>query len=92
DTLGPVAFEKNSMQFLEGSSSRRAISEEVAMEIDRQVKQNIDKAHDIALEILQLNRDLLESTTQVLLETEVLEGDKLQAILARVQTPIGLNT
>ena len=90
-TLGPVAFAKNSAQFLDGSSDRRAISSEVAVEIDRQVKQSIDKAHDMALAILQLNRGLLESATQVLLETEVLEDDKLQAILAQVQAPAGLN-
>jgi cell division protease FtsH len=91
NTLGPIAFEKNSAQFLQGSSSRRSISSEVAVEIDRQVKQNIDKAHDMALKILQLNRDLLESTTQVLLEKEVLEGDELQQVLSQVQAPVGLN-
>jgi len=42
-------------------------------------------AHLQALDILQLNRDLLESTTQILLETEVLDGDQLQAILAQVR-------
>jgi cell division protease FtsH len=87
DTLGPIAFEKNSSQFLGDSISRRAISEEVAVEIDRQVKQNIDRAHNTALEILQLNHGLLESTTQILLEKEVLEGDELQGILALVQVP-----
>jgi cell division protease FtsH len=90
-TLGPIAFEKNNAQFLEGNSTRRAISAEVAMEIDRQVKQSIDKAHDMALEILQLNCGLLETATRLLLETEVLEGDRLQAILAQVQAPAGLN-
>jgi cell division protease FtsH len=90
-TLGPIAFEKNNAQFLEGNSTRRAISAEVAMEIDRQVKQSIDKAHEMALEILQLNRGLLETATRLLLETEVLEGDRLQAILAQVQAPAGLN-
>ncbi|MDM9382364.1 ATP-dependent zinc metalloprotease FtsH [Chlorogloeopsis sp. ULAP01] len=92
NTLGPIAFEKNSAQFLQGSSSRRSISAEVAAEIDRQVKQNIDKAHDMALKILQLNLDLLESTTQILLEKEVLEGDELQQSLAKVQAPAGLHT
>lgn len=89
-TLGPIAFEKNTAQFLEGGSTRRTVSPEVAGEIDRQVKQNIDKAHDMAVAILQLNRDLLESTTQVLLKQEVLEGDQLQAVLARVQAPAEL--
>lgn len=89
--LGPIAFEKNAAQFLEGGSSRRAISAEVATEIDRQVKQSIDKAHDLALEILQLNRSLLEYTTQLLLEKEVLEGEELQGILDRVKAPNELN-
>jgi cell division protease FtsH len=89
-TLGPVAFAKNSAQFLDGSSDRRSISSDVAVEIDRQVKHSIDNAHKMALEILQLNRSLLESATQVLLETEVLEGDQLQAILSQVQPPAGL--
>jgi cell division protease FtsH len=89
-TLGPVAFEKNSAQFLEGSSTRRSISSEVASEIDRQVKQSLDKAHEMALEILRLNRGLLETATQVLLETEVLEGEQLQALLVQVQAPTAL--
>jgi cell division protease FtsH len=89
-TLGPIAFEKNAAQFLEGSSTRRSISAEVAVEIDRQVKQTIDKAHAMALEILHLNHNLLESATRILLEAEVLEGNQLQAILAKVQAPSGL--
>nr|MCU0569754.1 ATP-dependent zinc metalloprotease FtsH [Oculatellaceae cyanobacterium Prado106] len=86
-TLGPVAFEKNHSQFLDGGSSRRAIGAEVAAEIDRLVKQTIDQAHEMALSILQLNRELVESTTQLLLDQEVLEGDRLQAILAQVKAP-----
>jgi cell division protease FtsH len=88
ETLGPIAFEKTQSQFLDGGSTRRAISGEVAVEIDRLVKQSIDKAHDVALAILNHNRDLLESTTQILLETEVLEGEKLAAILAQVKMPV----
>ncbi|RMF62678.1 MAG: ATP-dependent zinc metalloprotease FtsH [Cyanobacteria bacterium J069] len=89
-TLGPIAFEKNQAQFLDGGSTRRAISPEVAAEIDRQVKQAIDNAHDMAQTILRLNRDLLESATQTLLTAEVLEGETLEAILSQVKAPEGL--
>jgi len=92
NTLGPVAFDKNSAQFLDGGSTRRSISSEVAAEIDRQVKMAIDKAHDMALAILQINRDLLESATQRLLAQEVLEGNELESILAQVQAPAALQT
>jgi cell division protease FtsH len=91
-TLGPVAFAKNGAQFLDGDSTRRAISAEVAAEIDRQVKRTIDQAHEMAIAILKLNRELLESTTQILLEKEVLEGETLQAILSQVKAPVGLQT
>jgi cell division protease FtsH len=84
--MGPIAFEKNQSQFLDSGSTRRSISGEVAVEIDRLVKETIDQAHDLALQILQANRDLLESTTQILLQEEVLEGDRLQAILNQVRS------
>jgi cell division protease FtsH len=61
----------------------------VAIEIDRLVKETIDQAHDLALRILQTNQDLLESTTQTLLQDEVLEGDRLQVILNQVRSPEG---
>jgi cell division protease FtsH len=86
-TLGPIAFEKNQAQFLEGATTRRSISGEVASEIDRLVKKTIDDAHDVALGILNHNRELLESTTQTLLATEVLEGETLAAILAQAKLP-----
>jgi cell division protease FtsH len=86
-SLGPVAFEKNSAQFLDDGGARRAVSEEVAREIDRQVKQSLTQAYGWAKAILELNRGLLESTTQILLSQEVLEGEELQEILAQVQLP-----
>lgn len=85
--LGPIAFTKQETQFIESSTSRRIVSGEVTVEIDRLVKQHIDQAYEIAVNILRLNRDLLESTTQTLLKNEVLEGEQLQEILAQVKTP-----
>jgi cell division protease FtsH len=91
DTLGPIAFAGNQSQFLEGDNNpRRAVSGDVAIEIDRLIKQTIDGANSMAKAILEQNRELLESTTQVLLDREVLEGDSLRAILSQVQAPAGL--
>jgi cell division protease FtsH len=90
ETLGPIAFEKNSSGFLEEGSSRRTVGAEVAAEIDRQVKRSLDRAYEMALAILQVNRDLLESTTRVLLAKEVLEGEELKTILDRVRPPAHL--
>jgi cell division protease FtsH len=92
DELGPIAFEKTQQQFLEGwSNPRRAVSPKVAEEIDREVKEIVDGAHQMALNILEQNRELLEETAQALLEKEVLEGEQLQEQLNRVQTPALIN-
>lgn len=91
-SLGPVAFAKASAQFLDGGSDRRVTSPEVASEIDRQVNLLLNGARTVAMAILQLNRGLLETATQTLLETEVLDGEQLRAILAQAQPPVELDT
>jgi cell division protease FtsH len=87
-SLGPVAFDKTQAQFLDSGSTRRSISGEVAAEIDALVKQSLIQAHDVAVSILTLNRDLLETMTQALLKEEVLEGEQLQAMLVQAQAPV----
>lgn len=89
-SVGPIAFAKDEGQFLNSSTSRRTVSDEVTAEIDRLVQQNINQAYKMAQKVLELNRDLLESTTQTLLKQEVLEGSQLKMILAQVKAPIEL--
>ena len=89
-SVGPIAFAKNEGQFLGDSTSRRTVSGEVTAEIDRLVNQNINQAYEMAQKILEFNRDLLESTTQILLKNEMLEGSQLKMILAQVKAPEGL--
>jgi cell division protease FtsH len=92
DTLGPIAFASNQSQFLDSDpNARRAVSGDVAIEIDRLLKETIDRANHMAAAILEHNRELLESTTKVLLDREVLEGEALRTILDRVKAPAGLN-
>jgi cell division protease FtsH len=91
DELGPIAFEKTQLQFLEGATSpRRPVSPKVAEAIDREVKEIVDGAHHVALTILDHNRELLEETAQALLDKEILEGEELKARLNRVQPPAGM--
>jgi cell division protease FtsH len=89
-SLGPIAFESQQSQFLDNGTTRRSVSGEVSVEIDRVLKQSIDEAHAVAIAILRHNRSLLESVTQRLLEVEVLEGEELATLLAQVQAPIGI--
>ena len=86
--FGPIAFEKTQSQFLDNSSTRRAMGGEVAGKIDGLVKASIHQAHDTAIAILTLNRDLLERMAQVLLDQEVLEGEQLKGMLSQAQMPV----
>ncbi|ELS00765.1 ATP-dependent metalloprotease FtsH [Xenococcus sp. PCC 7305] len=82
DRLGPIAFEKIQQQFLEGiTNPRRQVSPHIAEEIDREVKTVIDDAHQVALEILQENRELLATLANILLDKEILEGEQLRSQL-----------
>jgi cell division protease FtsH len=82
DRLGPIAFEKAQQQFLESMTNpRRQVSPRIAEEIDREVKAVIDNAHQIALDVLSHNRELLKKLAQTLLEREILEGEQLRSQL-----------
>jgi cell division protease FtsH len=83
DRLGPIAFEKAPQQFLEGMTNpRRQVSPPIAEEIDREVKAVIDNAHQIALDVLSHNRELLKKLAQTLLDREILEGEQLRSQLS----------
>ncbi|PSB23571.1 ATP-dependent zinc metalloprotease FtsH [Stenomitos frigidus] len=86
--LGPLAYQQGQQaQFLgDGAPNpRRVMSEETAQAIDREVKDIVETAHQHALHIIQLNKDLLETIATQLLETEVIEGEKLHKLLDQVQ-------
>jgi cell division protease FtsH len=92
DKLGPIAFDKPQSQFLAGMGSpRRSVSPQVAEAIDQEVKTIVDGAHQMALKILDDNREILEQTAQVLLEEEVLEAQALLEKLEQMQRPKGLD-
>jgi cell division protease FtsH len=61
------------------------VSEETSRAIDREVKEIVDEAHKQALDLLNNNRDLLETITAQLLETEVIEGETLYSLLKQVK-------
>ncbi|MEM7063147.1 MAG: ATP-dependent zinc metalloprotease FtsH [Cyanobacteria bacterium P01_B01_bin.77] len=88
DVLGPLAYDKGQQSsFLDSGmpNARRNMSEETARAIDTEVKGLVESAHQQALEILRSNRDLLETISQQLLQEEVIEGDVLRQMLAKVK-------
>jgi cell division protease FtsH len=89
--LGAIAFEKSQPQFLEGwQNPRRSVSPKVAEEIDREVKDMVDRAHQMARLILQTNQTLLEQIAEILLHQEIIEGAELQEQLKSAIAPASL--
>ncbi len=86
--LGPLAYEKQQAMFLQEGPAGRVVSEHTAEAIDQEVKEIVETAHTQALQILKANRELLETITQKLLETEVIEGEQLHELLGQVKSAI----
>ena len=84
--LGPMTFgQKDSQPFLGRDFGHQPdYSGEVAVEIDKEIRALIDEAHDEALEILAVNREVLEELADALMEHETVEKDELAALLAKV--------
>ncbi|MEM8804431.1 MAG: ATP-dependent zinc metalloprotease FtsH [Cyanobacteria bacterium P01_G01_bin.38] len=86
--LGPLAYQQGIQpMFLESGmpNARRSMSEETAQSIDREVKEIVETAHQQALATIRNNRDLMETITLQLLETEAIEGEMLYQLLHQVQ-------
>ena len=64
---------------------QRDYSEDIAADIDTEVRELIEGAHDEAWEILQQYRDVLDSMVLELVEKETLNKDDLERILAPVR-------
>ena len=85
EVLGPLAYQKQQNQFLGGMEMARNVSPATSEAIDKEIKVIVENAHTKALAILHANRDLLESISEKLLETEVIEGEFLTNLLAQVK-------
>ncbi|ELS32683.1 MULTISPECIES: ATP-dependent zinc metalloprotease FtsH [Pseudanabaena] len=85
EVLGPLAYQKQQNQFLGGMEMARNVSPATSEAIDKEIKAIVENAHAKALAILNANRDLLESISEKLLETEVIEGEFLTGLLAQVK-------
>jgi len=81
--LGPRTFgQKEEMIFLGREiSEQRDYSEEVARQIDEEVKRIIDAAYQRAVQVLKEHREKLDNLAKRLIEVETLEGPELEGLL-----------
>ena len=83
DKLGMIAYGDNGQEVFLGHSvtQNKNVSEHTAREIDREVKQLIDRAYDTAHSLLLAHIDELHRLAHALLEHETLSGDEIRRIL-----------
>jgi len=83
--LGPVALESPSNQvFLGGDwGSRSEYSEEMAIKIDRQVREIAFGCYEEARRIIRENRALIDRLVEALLDQETIDGDEFRQIVDR---------
>lgn len=82
ELLGPLIFgEKDEMVFLgKEIGEHRNYSEEIARQIDREVRRIVETAHHKALELLGENKLKLQEIAERLLQEETLDGPTFEAI------------
>jgi cell division protease FtsH len=87
DSIGPRTLGQKQGEVFLGRDwgSTPDYSDAVAFEIDLEVRELIDEAHDVALDILTVNRAKLDALAAKLLEVETLERDDVEAFFADVE-------
>ncbi|MEI7645686.1 MAG: ATP-dependent zinc metalloprotease FtsH [Chloroflexales bacterium] len=85
--LGPIVFgEKEELIFLGREiSEQRNYGDEVARQIDVEVRRFAAEAYENALQILISNRAVVDDMANALLEFETVEGESLAELLSRVK-------
>jgi cell division protease FtsH len=90
EKLGPMTFgKKEELVFLgKELGEQRDYSDSVAQEIDAEVRQLVQEAHETALSILREHRDKLELVARKLIEVETLEAVGFEALMRGEQPPV----
>jgi len=82
ESIGPIAFGDSEEIFLGRDFVRERIcSEEVAAEIDREVRRILDGCYEQARRLLGENKDLLDKIAEALMEREVLDNKDLDELI-----------
>jgi cell division protease FtsH len=86
DAIGPQTLGQKQHEVFLGRDfqSQPDYSEQVAFEIDNEVRRMLDEAHDEALDILQSNRSKLDELATKLVERETLERDEVESFLSDI--------
>jgi len=82
ESLGPLAFgKKDELVFLGREiSEQRNYSDEVAYQIDQEIRKLIDRAHERARTLISDHFDKLDAIAKLLVEQETIEHEELEEL------------
>ena len=83
DTMGPLAYGENEDEVFLGRSvtQHKHISDETHRQLDKEVRNIIDKAYDTAKQILEDNREKLELMAEALMRYETIDVKQIDQIM-----------
>jgi cell division protease FtsH len=89
EKLGPMTFgKKEELVFLgKELGEQRDYSDSVAQEIDAEVRQLVQEAHETALAILREHRPQLDAVAKKLMEVETLDQADFEAVMKGEMPP-----
>lgn len=93
EKMGNMAYGKDEQHIFMGRDFgvRRDFSEEIAAEIDKEVKKIVDERYALAKQLLTENRDMLEYISKTLLDKETLDEKEFMELMEKVKNDRGEN-
>jgi cell division protease FtsH len=84
DLLGPMVYGENEGEIFLGRSitTHKNVSESTMQKVDAEIRRIIDEQYALARQMLETNRDKVESMARALLEFETLDADQISDIMA----------
>jgi cell division protease FtsH len=84
DALGPMVYGENEGEVFLGRSvtTHKNISEATMQKVDNEIRRIIDQQYALARNLIETNRDKIESMTHALLEWETIDADQINDIMA----------
>ncbi len=91
EKLGTMAYGKNQENVFMGRDfgHQRDYSEQVAYEIDEEIKAIVDARYELAKKLLSENRDMLEKISKELLDKETIDDKEFESIMNEVKQSRG---
>ncbi len=91
EKMGSLQYGKNQEHVFMGRNfgHTRDFSEEIAAEIDKEVKRIVDEQYEIARNLLNKNRDMLEYISKTLLDEETIDEKRFVELMEKVESDRG---